>query len=62
MAKWTWDWQHVVIVVAALAAVTATIIAGKGDALVSLLAALGGGTTILALLKTSPMGDKENSK
>ena len=52
---WRWDWQHSVIVLAAIGSVTAIVLAGKSDALVAIFSALGGATTLLALAKRSPM-------
>ncbi len=49
-----WDWQHVAIIVAAIAGAAAIVVAGRGDALVAVLAALGGGTTLVALAKAPP--------
>ena len=55
------DWQHVVIAVAGMACAATVIVLGHGQTLLQVLAALGGSTGVVALLKGSPMGGRNDA-
>ena len=49
------DWQHVVLMAIGAGCVTAVILLGHGNTLLSVCAALGGTTGIVGMLKYSPL-------
>ncbi len=54
MIEWKWDWMHVVIGIAGLGCMTTVIVLGHGQTALQVIAALGGTSGVLALLKPSP--------
>ena len=49
------DWQHVALMAMGAGCVTAVILLGHGNTLLSVCAALGGTTGIVGMLKYSPL-------
>ena len=52
------DWQHVTLAVVGLGCATACILLGHGSVLLQVLGGLGGASTVVALLKGSPLEPK----
>jgi hypothetical protein len=49
------DWQHVTLAVVGLGCATACILLGHGSVLLQVLGGLGGATTVVSLVKGSPI-------
>lgn len=56
------DWQHVALGIVVLGCATACIVLGHGALVIQILAGVGGASGVAALVKGSPLGDKDEEK